>query len=160
MLRAISTDTTHRRPATQAHRARPAAGAAGRKMSDNVRLECDIIQEETKAAYIRFITGLMYRMKMDGIERMLDAALEQEINQGGGIKMTNENKFTEEEIAVLVKFYDKLKAVCKKAPEVEGFGGKVWDCRKCKMMIFCDAAPMQFDEREIRQMVKTLESDR
>lgn len=80
MLRAISTETTHRRPATQAHRARPAAGAAGRKMSDNVRLECDIIQEETKAAYIRFITGLMYRMKMDGIERMLDAALEQEID--------------------------------------------------------------------------------
>lgn len=28
MLRAINTDTTHRRPATQAHRARPAASRA------------------------------------------------------------------------------------------------------------------------------------
>lgn len=80
MLRAISTDTTHRRPATQAHRARPAAGAAGRKMSDNVRLEYDTLYEEKRAAYIGFIDQLMHRMKMDGIERMLDAALEQEIN--------------------------------------------------------------------------------
>lgn len=74
--------------------------------------------------------------------------------------MTRHDRFAEEEIAVLVKFYDKLKEVCKKAPAVEGLGGEVWDCRKCKMMLFCDAAPMQFDEREIRHMIRTLESDR
>ena len=69
MLRAINTDTTHRRPTTQAHRARPASGKAAQDIAQQRRLE-----------YIEFINRLMHRMKMDGIERMLDAALEQEIN--------------------------------------------------------------------------------
>ena len=74
--------------------------------------------------------------------------------------MENHETFTEEEILAVVKLYGKLKAVCETAPEVEGFGGKVWDCRKCRMMRFCNAAPMQFDENEVRQMIRTLESDR
>ncbi|MBQ7886404.1 MAG: hypothetical protein IJ313_05870 [Clostridia bacterium] len=69
MLRAISTDTTHRRPVMQAHRARPASNAAAQEIEQQHRME-----------YIDFINRLMHRMKMDGIERMLDAALEQEIN--------------------------------------------------------------------------------
>lgn len=69
MLRAINTDTTHRRPTTQAHRARPASRTAAQDIEQQHRME-----------YIDFINKLMHRMKMDGIERMLDAALEQEIN--------------------------------------------------------------------------------
>lgn len=69
MLRAISPETTHRRPATQAHRARPASRDIAREIEQQHRME-----------YIEFINKLMHRMKMDGIERMLDAALEQEIN--------------------------------------------------------------------------------
>ena len=69
MLRAINTDTTHRRPAKQAHRARPASRVAAQDIEQQHRME-----------YIDFINRLMHRMKMDGIERMLDAALEQEIN--------------------------------------------------------------------------------
>ena len=68
MLRAINTDTTHRRPAKQAHRARPASRNAAQDIEQQHRME-----------YIDFINRLMHRMKMDGIERMLDAALEQEI---------------------------------------------------------------------------------
>lgn len=92
MLRAISLYTTHRTPARLTHRARPDAGHGG-KMSGNVRKSRDILmarrketeltpaqQEELRAAYIDFITRLMHRMKKDGIERMLDAALEQEID--------------------------------------------------------------------------------
>lgn len=37
MLRAISTDTTHRRPATQAHRARPAASRAENSKENETR---------------------------------------------------------------------------------------------------------------------------
>ena len=37
MLRAINTDTTHRRPATQAHRARPAASRAGDSNQNETR---------------------------------------------------------------------------------------------------------------------------
>lgn len=69
MLRAISTNTTHRSPVMQAHRARPASRKAAQDIEQQHRLE-----------YIDFINRLMHRMKMEGIERMLDAALEQEIN--------------------------------------------------------------------------------
>lgn len=37
MLRAINTDTTHRRPATQAHRARPAASRAEDSRTNETR---------------------------------------------------------------------------------------------------------------------------
>ena len=37
MLRAINTDTTHRRPATQAHRARPAASRAEESNQNETR---------------------------------------------------------------------------------------------------------------------------
>lgn len=69
MIIAINTDTTHRRPVMQAHRARPASRVAAQDIEQQHRME-----------YINFINKLMHRMKMDGIERMLDAALEQEIN--------------------------------------------------------------------------------
>ncbi|MBQ7887324.1 MAG: hypothetical protein IJ313_10580 [Clostridia bacterium] len=95
MLRAINLNTTHRTPARLAHRARPAEGKCGQgvKTPGNARPSCDTLRPQGKAetpafdleaekklAYIDFINRLMHRMKMDGIERMLDTALEQEIN--------------------------------------------------------------------------------
>lgn len=75
MLRVI--DRAHRRPVIVMHRARP---AEGEKTPGNARQIGDTILAEQKAAYINFIASLMCRMEMDGLERMLDAALEQEIN--------------------------------------------------------------------------------
>ena len=95
MLKAIHPYSTHRTPARLAHRARPAAGkyAQAGKTPGNARPSCDTIrpqgeakapaldmEAEKKLAYIDFINRLMHRMKMDGVERMLDTALEQEIN--------------------------------------------------------------------------------
>lgn len=66
MLRAINTDTTHRRAATPAHRARPAG-----------KITKEMIEEEHRMAYIGFIVKLMFQMKPESLERMLDAALEE-----------------------------------------------------------------------------------
>lgn len=95
MQRTITNPTTHRTTPKQAHRARTAAGKnwQGERMPGNVRRNRDTLtargkaepeegalHEEMKVAYIDFINRLMHRMKMDGVERMLDTALEQEIN--------------------------------------------------------------------------------
>lgn len=60
MIRAINTDTTHRRPATQAHRARPAK-APQETQPDNGAKEDDAMKNENieREAYIEFIAKML-----------------------------------------------------------------------------------------------------
>ena len=60
MLRAINTDTTHRRPAMQAHRARPASMGAelrGERSDKEVKIMKN--EETERMAYIEFITRML-----------------------------------------------------------------------------------------------------
>ena len=58
--------TQSRRPNIQQHSARPAAAPA--QTAEN---------EEEKIEYIEFINKLMHRMRMDGVKKMLEHALEE-----------------------------------------------------------------------------------
>lgn len=62
--------STRRRPVMTTHRARPTPARDERKGD-----QMEGYEQEYKKEYIEFINKLMARMKMDGIERMLEAAL-------------------------------------------------------------------------------------
>lgn len=61
--------TQTRRAVLLTHRARPAATALHNRRPDPA--------EEEKIEYIEFINKLMYRMRMDSVKRMLEAALKE-----------------------------------------------------------------------------------
>jgi len=64
--------STRRRPVMTMHRARPTT--TQERTGDQMPEE---YMQEYKNEYIQFINKLMARMKMDGIERMLEAALKE-----------------------------------------------------------------------------------
>lgn len=60
MLRAINTNTTHRRPATQAHRARPAKATQDTKANNNAKEDNAMKNENIeREAYIGFIVKML-----------------------------------------------------------------------------------------------------
>lgn len=64
--------STRRRPVMQTHRTRPTRAINERKGD-----QMEGYEQEYKKDYIEFINKLMARMKMDSIERMLEAALKE-----------------------------------------------------------------------------------